>query len=53
MALATDLSYVMAGMDATIGIYRASNGTLIYGPYTADSFFHPSSTLATRSAIRR
>ena len=41
MALATDLSYVMAGIDANIGIYRASNATLAYGPYTADSFFQP------------
>jgi hypothetical protein len=41
MALATDLSYVMAGIDAAVGIYRATNGALAYGPYTADSFFQP------------
>ncbi|HEY7092953.1 MAG TPA: hypothetical protein VH393_07230 [Ktedonobacterales bacterium] len=40
-ALATDLSYLMEGVDTAVAIYRTSNGTLAYGPYTADSFFAP------------
>ena len=40
-ALATDLSYLMEGIDTAVAIYRTSNGALAYGPYTADSFFQP------------
>ncbi|HEY7021551.1 MAG TPA: hypothetical protein VH349_10575 [Ktedonobacterales bacterium] len=40
-ALATDLSYLMEGVDTAVAIYRTSNGALAYGPYTADSFFAP------------
>jgi hypothetical protein len=40
-ALATDLSYLMEGVDNAIAIYRATNGTLAYGPYSPQSFFAP------------
>jgi hypothetical protein len=40
-AIATDLSYVMEGVNTTIGIYNANTGALQYGPYSADSFFAP------------
>src|SRR6185312_2405068 len=47
---ATDLSYVMEGVDNAVAIYRASNGALAYGPYSAQSFFapvyHPGYTLS-------
>jgi hypothetical protein len=40
-AIATDLSYVMEGVNGAIAIYRASTGALAYGPYRAGSFFAP------------
>jgi hypothetical protein len=40
-AIATDLSYVMEGVNNAVAIYRASNGTLAFGPYSAQSFFSP------------
>ena len=40
-AIATDLSYVMEGVNSAIAIYRASTGALQYGPYSAQSFFAP------------
>lgn len=40
-AIATDLSYVMEGVDNAVAIYRASTGALQYGPYSAQSFFAP------------
>jgi hypothetical protein len=41
VTIATDLSYVMEGVNNAVGIYRASTGALAYGPYSADSFFAP------------
>jgi hypothetical protein len=38
-AIATDLSYVMEGVNGAIAIYRTSTGALAYGPYSASSFF--------------
>ena len=40
-AIATDLSYVMEGVNNAVAIYRASTGALAYGPYAASSFFAP------------
>jgi hypothetical protein len=40
-AIATDLSYVMEGVNGAIAIYRASTGALQFGPYAASSFFAP------------
>jgi hypothetical protein len=40
-AIATDLSYVMEGVNGAVAIYRASTGALAYGPYAASSFFAP------------
>jgi hypothetical protein len=40
-AIATDLSYVMEGVNSAVAIYRASTGALQYGPYSAQSFFAP------------
>jgi hypothetical protein len=40
-AIATDMSYVMEGVNNAVGIYRASTGALAYGPYAASSFFAP------------
>jgi hypothetical protein len=40
-AVATDLSYVMEGVNGAVAIYRASTGALQYGPYAASSFFAP------------
>jgi hypothetical protein len=40
-AIATDLSYVMEGVNNSIGIYNANTGALQYGPYAADRFFAP------------
>jgi hypothetical protein len=40
-AIATDLSYVMEGVNNAVAIYRASTGALQFGPYTAQSFFSP------------
>jgi hypothetical protein len=40
-AIATDLSYVMEGVENAVAIYRASTGALVYGPYAASSFFAP------------
>jgi len=40
-AIATDLSYVMEGVNGAIAMYRASTGALAYGPYRAGSFFAP------------
>jgi hypothetical protein len=43
-AIATDLSYVMEGVNGAIAIYRASTGALQYGPYATSSFFAPVSS---------
>jgi len=40
-AIATDLSYVMEGVNTAVGIYNANTGALQFGPYSADSFFAP------------
>jgi hypothetical protein len=40
-AIATDLSYVMEGVDNAITIYRSATGALAYGPYAPASFFAP------------
>jgi hypothetical protein len=40
-AIATDLSYVMEGVNGAIAIYRASTGALQFGPYATSSFFAP------------
>jgi hypothetical protein len=40
-AIATDLSYVIEGVNTSIGIFNANTGALQYGPYSADSFFAP------------
>jgi hypothetical protein len=40
-AIATDLSYVMEGVNTSIGIFNANTGALQFGPYSADSFFAP------------
>jgi hypothetical protein len=40
-ALATDLSYVMEGVNNVVAIYLASTGALKFGPYSAQSFFSP------------
>ncbi|HEY7092935.1 MAG TPA: hypothetical protein VH393_07140 [Ktedonobacterales bacterium] len=40
-AIATDLSYVMEGVNNAVAIYYASSGALAYGPYSAQSFFAP------------
>jgi hypothetical protein len=40
-AIATDLSYVMEGVNNAVAIYRASTGALQFGPYSAQSFFSP------------
>jgi len=40
-AIATDLSYMMEGVDNALAIYRAATGTLAYGPYSPASFFAP------------
>lgn len=52
-AIATDLSYVMEGVNSAIAIYRASTGALQYGPYSAQSFLRPSTTQAIPSPLRR
>jgi hypothetical protein len=41
VTIATDLSYVMEGVNNAVGIYRTSTGALAYGPYSADTFFQP------------
>jgi hypothetical protein len=41
VTIATDLSYVMEGVNNAVGIYRTSTGALAYGPYSADTFFAP------------
>jgi hypothetical protein len=53
MALATDLSYVIEGIDATIGSYRASTGALRMVPTRRRASSSRSSTRATRSVICR
>jgi hypothetical protein len=40
-AIATDLSYVMEGVDNAIAIYRTATGAVAYGPYAPSSFFTP------------
>jgi len=40
-AIATDLSYVMEGVDTALAIYRTATGALAYGPYAPASFFAP------------
>ena len=40
-AIATDLSYVMEGVDNAIAIYSATSGAKLYGPYSPASFFAP------------
>jgi hypothetical protein len=40
-AIATDLSYVMEGVDTAIAVYSAANGSKLFGPYSPDSFFAP------------
>jgi len=40
-AIATDLSYVMEGVNTSVGIFNANTGALQFGPYSADSFFAP------------
>lgn len=40
-ALATDLGYVMEGVNNAVAIYRASTGALAYGPYYTSDFFAP------------
>ncbi len=40
-AIATDLSYVMEGVNGAVAIYRASTGALQFGPYATSSFFAP------------
>jgi hypothetical protein len=39
IAVATDLSYLMQGVDNAIAIYRTTTGALAYGPYSPDTFF--------------
>jgi hypothetical protein len=39
--IATDLSYVMEGVDNAIAIYSAASGAKLYGPYAPASFFAP------------
>jgi len=41
VALATDLSYLMEGVDNAIAIFRTATGALAYGPYAPQSFFAP------------
>lgn len=40
-AIATDLSYLMEGVDNAIAIYSAASGAKLYGPYAPASFFAP------------
>jgi hypothetical protein len=40
-AIATDLSYVMEGVDNALAIYSAASGARLYGPYAPASFFAP------------
>ena len=40
-AIATDLGYVMEGVNNAVAIYSASSGALAYGPYSATTFFNP------------
>jgi hypothetical protein len=40
-AVATDLSYVMEGVNYSIDIYRASDGSPAFGPYQELLFFAP------------
>jgi hypothetical protein len=46
-AIATDLSYVMEGVDNAIAIYSAVSGNKLYGPYAPSSFFAPSTMPVT------
>jgi hypothetical protein len=40
-AIATDLSYVMEGVDTAVAVFSASNGLKLFGPCSPDSFFTP------------
>jgi hypothetical protein len=40
-AIATDLSYVMEGVNNAVAIYRTSTGALAYGPYATNTSFVP------------